>query len=512
MKRVRGARKSARTPRRSDSARWRVISLTALLLASPVEARGEADTPPRCAGHVVMHLPGAPVDRAPGVGAAWLEALGRGPGGARFLAALASVGATLRIETAVTARGAALHLELTAPATASPLIERLTDAAAASFPHASSAHGPLPPSLAASLVATAALHPPRAADADPDSAEARLVLALEGAEIAQRVGCPGPMAELPGPSALVHAGGLTTLGAAAGGDPGLARLSLVLPVPEGARPDDVGALVRWFSHPGSEFGRRLAAPPLRLGPVRAEHLATTGVVVVTAPVPAGGDLRAATHDLLRLLPALRPSAVALRGAARLAGHPAPERHLAGPLAEAMLSPDRVGVVAVAAAPAYAGEAPQLDAEARDRFVAAAVELRCPAPSDARPADVRLQDKVGLDADGWRLLAREVAADAALAAALEQETADRCGALTRLRRRVSPPLFARIYEAYRCEILGLEDEDAAFEAGRRLLAGLGLDSAWLLPIVEMSKGDPRLEKIRQDLDARCPEVVRRREGR
>lgn len=508
MKRSVGARKSGRALPCAGIAGALVIAGTVVgALAAPARARAEesgAEAAPasRCDVVVVAALVGAPPDRAPGVGATWMQALAAGPEGAAWQSLLAASSARVQMAATGARGGAELHLTLTAAGADEALLVGFAAHAVASFPRSVTPSHPLTPSLADAQAAAAVLFPLRAADADPDSAEARLADAVEGAAVRMTRGCsePAPLRD-PAPT-LAPADALPLLRPVPTDD-GRPRIFLVLPIPDDALLADIRALSAWLEHPGSAFGRRLAAPPLRLGPVRVTHLEAAAVLVVSAPMPVSGDPRAIRHDLLRLLPSLRPDAVSMRGAARLSGHPAPERQLAGRLAEALLSPERGAVVALPPDPADALDVPTLDAEARDRFVAAAVELRCPAPSDTREAELRLQEKLGLDAPAWRLLAREVAGDPALAVALEQEVVDRCGALARLRRRVSAALFERVYRAHRCEIARMDDEDAAFEAGRRLLAGLGLDSAWLTPILEMADGDPRLERIRHQIDARCP---------
>jgi hypothetical protein len=280
------------------------------------------------------------------------------------------------------------------------------------------------------------------------------------------------------------------------------RLHVVIPLPE-LDADAVGAgrLLELMLARGGPLGRALAAPPLHVRHAYYRRHAAVGLATLSLDLPpraAWRETRRGIGEILESgLPWIGPEALAAAGLSVES-----YAHLRA-LLRAALAPSRLTFVHVEGRGALASDPTGAAAERFARYVVAAASLRCPSPDDLRDASARLKELHGLSADTWRELAREVATDPDVAAGVEREVADRCGALAWLRQKLPARRLLALHEAWACRITPEPDMERRYRLVRALLERHGLDSAVLEPALEMGRLDPRLKARMDATEVRCP---------
>jgi|GEM_PF-3251460 len=514
-----------RTLRRVASASPRRAALfAAMVLMSfgtvvpDLRAANDTAAPDTCEIRVLARVQNPPTEHLANALHAWHARLDNP---ARLQLALAAAGARLVGGIVPLHDGAALVLSVKGPRSARGGMRLTADLVAAAFHPAQFALNAVHPDglggletedLDAARAAIVATQRALSADVDTEMAASRLLLLLEGATVEHLDTCDRPASRTRSSKKTAAALLPTTepilLRAADGALNRPPRLYGVAPLPERASEDAdaMATLVAYLNHPGGSHYRALVSPNVRGIAARAAVFEESSLLVIQVDLDPRADWRDSLREATRALTVARPEPAELAGAGVLAGAAPTAAIVARQIISKALAPANTTWVFVPSSRPLDGlDAVSLDQGTRARFVAASVELTCPAPGDSRPPDVRLQEKLGIDADAWRGLARSVAVDRDALSALTREFEDRCGELGRLRKLVSLAAFATLYTEHYCHLQALKDRERAWRAQGKLMRSLGFDSALYRPILDMAAGDLRLESLMKATHESCAAV-------
>lgn len=267
-------------------------------------------------------------------------------------------------------------------------------------------------------------------------------------------------------------------------------------------------LAALLGHPGHRLHERLVTDMGLVHTLEARWLAGPRLLVLMGSLPGPGHgamLERLFVELATLVRSLRAEPAehlgALTGAAVLAGVEAPS---AREISNALIGLERERAVLLVepGREDLDTQVAHVDSALILRWVAATLDLRCPAPDETRDKNTLLLESHQLEPRRYLALTRALGRDTERMRQLDRELVDRCDEDRKLRRMLRPELILKLHREVRCGAVA--GPDAVEEIARRkvLFKRYRIDSSAYRPLVAMLRRSPVHAVALLEIEARC----------
>lgn len=269
-------------------------------------------------------------------------------------------------------------------------------------------------------------------------------------------------------------------------------------------------LATLLGHPGYRLHERLVSDMGLVHTLEALWLDGPSLFAISASLPGPGHGPALERLFLELQALVRSLRVdpaeevrAIRGAAALAGLdevPSPRElsNLIGRLdresAALILEPGREDLDT---------QVSRIDQALIRSWVAATLDLRCPAPDETRDRNSLLIEDHGLEPRRYLAISRALGRDAERMRQLDRELIDRCEEDKKLRRMLKAEKIIALHKEVRCGAVGAPDKVEELARKKLIFARYRVDSSAYRPLIGMLRRSPIHRKALAAIDERCP---------
>lgn len=137
-----------------------------------------------------------------------------------------------------------------------------------------------------------------------------------------------------------------------------------------------------------------------------------------------------------------------------------------------------------------------------RWVAATMDLRCPAPDETRDKNRLLMESHQLEPRRYLAISRALGRDAERMRQLDRELIDRCEEDKKLRRMLRPERILSLHKEVRCGAVGVPDDPAEVARRKVLFKRYRVDSSAYRPLVAMLRRSPVQAEALRAIEGRC----------
>lgn len=137
-----------------------------------------------------------------------------------------------------------------------------------------------------------------------------------------------------------------------------------------------------------------------------------------------------------------------------------------------------------------------------RWVAATMDLRCPAPDETRDKNRLLVESHRLEPRRYLAISRALGRDAERMRQLDRELVDRCEEDKKLRRMLPAQRILSLHRDVRCGAVGVPDDPAEVARRKVLYKRYRVDSSAYRPLVAMLRRSPVHAEALLAIEARC----------
>lgn len=267
-------------------------------------------------------------------------------------------------------------------------------------------------------------------------------------------------------------------------------------------------LAALLGHAGHRLYERLVADMGLVHTMEARWLEGPRLLVVLMSAPGPGHGPALDRlfvELSTLTRSLREDpaehARALSGAAALARVEAPSVSEVSKLIE-RLDRERAVLLVAPGREDLDTQVAHIDSALILRWVAATMDLRCPAPDETRDKNTLLVESHQLDPRRYLAMTRALGRDTERMRQLDRELVDRCEEDKKLRRMLPPQRILSLHKEARCGAVGVPDAPAEVARRKLLFKRYRVDSSAYRPLVAMLRRSPVHAEALTAIEARC----------